>query len=395
MSNMENQPNNQTALAVLLGGMLGMVVAMGIARFAYTPILPLMQRDLDISNSLAGGLAAINYAGYLGGSMLCMLVPRLLNNRALMATALFISITTTLGMGLTTSEIAWSAMRFASGLTSAILFIVITAEVAETLIRCGHSQWLGALYSGIGVGIALSGLLVPWLDRINGWSGTWLGMGGLALGMALLGLAVGRRHIEVRPSTQPVAASQKHKHSLWRLAVAYFLEGFGYIVTATFIVAIITDTPGLAGFAPYSWVAVGVAAIPSTLIWPLLARRIGYQKALLSAYALQAVGIVFSINATTIGEVLFAAVSFGATFLGIVALTLAEGNRRWPTDTRRAAAILTTAFSLGQMFGPAVAGVIADTHAGFFLPLGIAAGCIVCGGVIIIFDHFSPAPIVN
>jgi predicted MFS family arabinose efflux permease len=387
---MERQHNNQTAATVLIGGMLGMVVAMGIARFAYTPILPLMQRDLGISNSLAGGLAAINYAGYLGGSLLCMLAPRLLNNRILTATALFISISTTLAMGLTTSEIAWSAMRFASGLTSAILFIVITAEVAETLIRYGHSQWLGALYSGIGLGIALSGLLVPWLDQFNGWSGTWIGMGGLALVIALLGLTVGRKHIEVRPAAQETSVAQEHKQSLWRLAMAYFLEGFGYIITATFIVAIITATPGLAGFAPYSWVAVGVAAIPSTLIWPLLARRFGHQKALLAAFALQAVGIVFSINATTIAQVLFAAVSFGATFLGIVALTLAEGNRRWPADSRRAAAILTTAFSLGQMFGPAVAGILADHRAGFALPLGIAAGCVTCGGVIILFDRFSP-----
>ncbi|PLX95714.1 MAG: hypothetical protein C0620_03705 [Desulfuromonas sp.] len=392
MSNMERQHNNQTAVTVLIGGMLGMVVAMGIARFAYTPILPLMQRDLGISNSLAGGLAAINYAGYLAGSLLCMLTPQLLRNRVLTALALLVSIATTLAMGLTTSEIVWSGLRFASGLTSAILFIIITAEVAETLIRCGHSQWLGGLYSGIGLGIALSGLLVPWLDRFNGWSGTWLGMGGLAVAMALLGLIVGRRHIEVRPSVLAPSVSQKHQRSLWRLAMAYFLEGFGYIVTATFIVAIITATPGLAGFAPYSWVAVGMAAIPSTLIWPLLARRIGHQKALLAAFALQAMGIVVSINATTVAHVLFVAVSFGATFLGIVALTLAEGNRRWPADTRRAAAILTTAFSLGQMVGPAVAGVLADDHAGFSLPLTVAAGCIVGGGVIILFDRFSPPP---
>lgn len=387
MSNMNSTHDNHSALSVLVGGMLGMMVAMGIGRFAYTPILPLMQRDLGISNSLAGGLAAFNYAGYLAGALLCMLTPQLLRKRMLTATALVTSIATTCAMGLTTSEVGWGCLRLAGGLSSAILFIVISAEVAETLLRRGRSQWLGALYSGIGLGIALSGLLVPRLDRLGGWSGAWVGMGGLALLIAVTGLILGRQHIEVHPTTDRPAAPRPPGPALWPLASAYFLEGLGYIVTATFLVTIIAATPGLEGFAPYSWVAVGLAAVPSTLIWPLWARRIGNQKALLAAFSLQAAGILVSIHADTIPQVLFAAVSFGATFLGIVALTLAEGNRRWPGDTRRAAAILTTAFSLGQMFGPAIAGILADHEAGFSLPLLLAVCCVVGGALILLVDH--------
>jgi len=393
MSNMKTRNNNQISLRVLIGGMLGMVVAMGIGRFAYTPILPLMQRDLGISNSLAGSLAALNYAGYLAGALLCMLAPHLLRNRVISATSLLISIASTLAMGLTYSEFAWGTMRFFSGLASAILFIVITAEVAETLIRHNHSQWIGTLYSGIGLGIALSGWLVPELDRLGNWSSAWLGMGALALFTALAGLLLGRRHIDIQPPAAQSSAPADHAQRLWPLVVAYFLEGLGYIVTATFLVAIITATPGMQHFAPYSWVAVGLAAIPSTTIWPLLARLIGNKTALLAAFALQAAGIVISIHATTFGEVLFVAVSFGATFLGIVTLTLSEGNRRWPHDTRRAAAVLTTAFSLGQMFGPAIAGMLADHDAGFAFPLGLAASCVICGGTILLFDRFSHSPI--
>ena len=73
--------------------------------------------------------------------------------------------------------------------------------------------------------------------------------------------------------------------------------------------------------------------------------------------------------------------------LGIVALTIAEGNRRCPADSRRAAAILTTCFSLGQMLGPLLSGVLADIQKGFSLPLLLAAAFVTVGGILIAIDR--------
>lgn len=113
-------------------------------------------------------------------------------------------------------------------------------------------------------------------------------------------------------------------------------------------------------FASYSWVFVGLAAVPSTIFWTYLACRIGNKKALLAAYALQAAGIMISVRAVSVIEVMFAALSFRGTFLGIVALTLSEGSLRLSKDGGRAAAILTVSFSVGQMIGPIIAGKLAD-----------------------------------
>jgi len=390
--NRQNDLAKRSALKVLIGGMLGMVVAMGIGRFSYTPVLPLMLRDLGISNSLAGWLATHNYLGYLVGALLCTMAPQLLRNRLVTGGALLVCITSTAFMGMTDTSLIWGILRFASGFASAILFLVISAEVAETLAQSTLSHWLGGLYAGIGLGIALSGLLVPWLDQLGGWSGAWIGIGGFALLLSVLGLALGRQRADINPATFTRTKQSSLLHNLWPLATAYFMEGLGYVVTATFIVAIIATTPGLEPYAPYSWVAVGIAAIPSTMVWPLLARRIGNKPALLAAYILQAIGILVSINATTVLAVLFAAVSFGGTFLGIVVLTLAEGNRRCPADSRRAAALLTTGFSLGQIFGPAIAGILADLQSGFSLPLLLAAGCVITGGLFILFDRTYTTP---
>ncbi|WP_459860167.1 YbfB/YjiJ family MFS transporter [Desulfuromonas carbonis] len=375
------------ALKILLGGMLGMVVAMGIGRFAFTPVLPLMQRDLPLSNTLAGWLAGLNYLGYLAGAVGCSLYPRLLRIPLITGGALVASIATTLLMGVGKSPLWWGAMRLGGGVASAILFIVISAEVVEALTRRGFGHWIGALYGGIGIGIALSGLAVPLLDQLGGWSGSWLGLGLLAALCATVGLRLGRQGNLVQVLAQGSAPTLGGPKSLWLLAGSYFFQGLGYIVTATFIVAIIAVTPGLAAFSPYSWVATGIAALPSTILWPRLARRIGTKQALLCAYLLQAAGIFVSIGATSIGAVLFAAVSFGGTFLGIVALTLAEGNRRSPADGRRATAILTVCFSLGQILGPVLAGTLADRSDGFTLPLGLATGCVLLGAFLVLIDR--------
>jgi len=373
------------ALKILLGGMLGMMVAMGIGRFVFTPVLPLMQRDLGMTHSVAGWLAGLNYLGYLAGAIACSVYPRLIRNQFFAGSSLFLSLATTIFMAGTTSVFWWGGMRLIAGFVSAILFIVIVAEVNEALTRQGYSHWIGSLYGGIGLGIVLSGLLVPQFDKLGGWGPAWIGMGIVACFLALAGILLGRKKEFIPPVTIHKTKSEAAIKKLWLLAVAYFLEGFGYIVSATFIVAIIAATPGLEKFAPYSWVAVGVAAVLSTVFWPSVARRTSYRNALVWAYVIQAAGIAVSIYADTVAEVFFAAIAFGGTFLGIVALTLAEGTRR--TEGKgKATAILTACFGIGQVLGPIVAGVLADFKSGFTLPLAIAVTSVGLGAICTIFD---------
>ncbi|MDH3809498.1 MAG: YbfB/YjiJ family MFS transporter, partial [Desulfuromonadales bacterium] len=130
-NNYETRQNDRSVLYILVGGMLGLVVAMGIGRFAFTPILPLMQRDLAMSNTVAGWLAGLNYLGYLAGAVLCSISPQVLHSRFVTGSALLLSLVTTLFMGLTVSSFWWGTMRLVGGWASAILFIVISAEVGE------------------------------------------------------------------------------------------------------------------------------------------------------------------------------------------------------------------------------------------------------------------------
>ena len=382
-------PLRSSAKRVLAGGMLGMMVAMGIGRFAFTPILPLMQRDLGLSHSLAGGLASLNYAGYLTGALVCAVWPRVLRKTAVNLGALLACIATTALMGMTYSPFWWGSLRLLAGGASAVLFVLIAIEVSESLAYHRHSHWNSALYGGIGLGIAVSGITVPLLDRINGWQGAWLGMGALSGLLALCGVALAGKHqvaIHVPNSNGKTGIRPAGLTGLPRLALAYFMEGVGYIVSATFLVTIIAHTPGLSGFAPWSWVAVGLAAAPSTILWQQVALRIGVRPALASAYVLQAAGLLLSIGAGSALRAGLAAIIFGGTFLGIVSLVMAEGVRRTGSEGRRAAAVLTACFSAGQVIGPPVAGILADFQGGFSLALLLAATVVMIGFALVITD---------
>ncbi|MBW2478278.1 MAG: YbfB/YjiJ family MFS transporter [Deltaproteobacteria bacterium] len=385
---MDTKKRDWDAVCILLGGIIGMIIAMGIGRFAFSPILPLMQRDLGISNSVAGWLAGLNYLGYLAGAVLCSIVPRLIRTHYVATISLLLSIATTAAMGLTVTVFWWGTLRFVSGFVSAMLFIIVSAEIGGALVRRGYGHWVGALYGGVGAGIALSGLMIPWLDHIGQWDGAWIGMGALAGILAITGTVITKGKIDAPKIDSRSSTSKNSLLNLWPLVAAYFFEGLGYIVTATFIVAIVASTSGLEAYAAYSWVAVGLAAVPSTIFWPLLSRRIGNKKALLSAYMLQASGILVSMHADSVIEVMYAAITFGGTFLGIVALTLAEGNARIPYDGKRAAAVLTASFGIGQVLGPIAAGFLADMQDGFALPLLLASSCVMIGWLFTALDRY-------
>ena len=375
------------ALRIIVGGIFGMMVAMGIGRFAFTPILPIMQRELGMTHAVAGWLASINYLCYLTGAILCALFPLMLRSSAVNIGAILASIATTFLMGTTLWPQGWAVLRGISGLASAILFVVISIEVSEELTRRGYGHWIGALYGGIGLGIALSGSMVPLLEGLGGWRYTWFGMGALAGLLALSGVLLARKRSAALEITADQGTRTPSSASYRLLAGAYFCEGLGYIVSATFIVAMIARTPGLEGFAPYSWVAVGLAAAPSTIVWQQIGHRIGVRPALMLAYAVQAVGIIVTAQATTVPASCLAAVSFGGTFLGIVTLVMTEGNRRAGHDGRRTAAVLTVCFSLGQVIGPPLAGRMADLRGGFGLPLLLAALAVTIGGLLIAIDR--------
>lgn len=357
---------------VLIGGMLTLAIAMGVGRFAFTPILPAMQAGAGLGPDGAGLLASVNYLGYLLGAVGAGLVPRGAARTAVFRLSLVASVATTGAMGLTDSATLWTVLRLVSGLASAALFILGIAMGLDALARAGRERQGGWIYSGVGLGIAFSGLFVALLGDRLGWRGDWIWLG---LICAVAGVPCWLwliDHDAPRPAagTLSVAAAAKTATrtagkagggrlpaSLLLLTAAYFLEGGGYIVTGTFLVSILKTMPETAGLGAAAWTVAGLAAMPSGLLWSAAGRRLGLWRALILAHAVQMAGVLLPLTGSPAAALLSAAL-FGGTFVGIVTLAFTLGRRLSGGGSARVIGALTAAYGVGQILGPLPAGLI-------------------------------------
>jgi MFS family permease len=379
----------------LIGGIFSLIIAMGIGRFAYTPILPLMQKELSLSNTAAGYIATSNYAGYLLGAILTGAIPFKKYRTILLRISLIISILTTALMGLSYSNSLWNGLRFLSGFASAFVLVLASGIVLDKLSTIRKTSWSGMFYGGVGLGIFLSSLMIPSLNHLFRWEGTWLG---LAVVSGILAIFVWTwldetpNVVEKKNKRDITGKVPPAKWLIW-LIIAYGLEGLGYIVTGTFIVAIAEKTSYFHNGATLVWMMVGLAAIPSCLIWSLLAKKWGFIKSLVLAMALQSLGIAMPAFWMSKTSFVISALLFGATFMGITTLATTLGREMNPSDSNRTIGMLTAIYAIGQLIGPTLAGVLSSLTHDFNVAF-IGAASVVFFGAILLSSgiHFEITP---
>ncbi|MGM0876556.1 MAG: YbfB/YjiJ family MFS transporter [Bacillota bacterium] len=349
----------------LIGGILSLIIAMGIGRFAYTPILPLMQKDLSFSDAIAGYLATSNYVGYLLGAILAGVIPLRQHRTLCLRLSLIISILTTACMGLSHSYLLWYVLRFLSGFASAFVFILASSIVLDKLAARDKTNWAGFFYGGVGLGIFLTGLIIPCLNRSFKWEGVWVGLAvvsGIFAFLVWIWLKDAPRIFE-RKNKQEIFTQVPPVIWFTWLIIAYGLEGLGYIVTGTFIVSIAEKTSSFNSDTTLVWMVVGLAAVPSCIIWSSLAKKWGYVKSLVFAMTLQSVGIAMPVFWMSRTGLVISALLFGATFMGITTLATTFARQMSPSNSSRIIGLLTAIYAVGQMIGPTIAGILSSfTH---------------------------------
>ena len=166
------------------------------------------------------------------------------------------------------------------------------------------------------------------------------------------------------------------------MAVAYFLFGLGYVITATFLIDIVRSTPAIRPVEPYAWVLVGLGAAPSVLLWTAVGRRIGLLRAFAAACVVEALGVLASVLWLQTAGVVVAALCLGGTFMGLTALGLIAAREAGDGDPRGRIALMTAAFGLGQIIGPVFAGLVYDATGSLVGPsVAAAAGLVVAAGL--------------
>jgi predicted MFS family arabinose efflux permease len=359
--------HRQETVLVAFAGSIALAAALGIGRFVYTPILPPMVEALGLTKSTAGLIASANFLGYLIGALLVASPILGGSRRVWLFGALVVSALTTGAMGLTNSVALFVVLRFVGGAASAFVLVLASTLVLERLAEAGHAGLSALCFAGVGIGIAISAMLVAAMLRAgHNWQSLWLASGVLSLVAAI---AVG---VLLRPPSAPARRSEPEKRAasrnLIRLIAAYGLFGFGYVITATFLVAMVRTTPTIRPLEPVIWLVFGLAAAPSVALWTRVATSLGASSAFALACLVEAIGVAASVAWQTEPGVFLSAVLVGGTFMGLTALGLMHARTLAAGDPRRVLAYMTGAFGTGQIIGPAFAGVLSDRLGNFTVP---------------------------
>jgi hypothetical protein len=344
-------------------GLIALAAAMGIGRFAFTPLLPMMQADAGLTLAQGGLLASANYVGYLVGALAAMRMRW--RPGAIVRVGLAAIVLTTAAMALTGELGAWMVLRFAAGVASAWVLVFVSSW---GFARAEH------VFSGVGVGIAVTGLVCLGLMAAGASSRTaWLTLGTVAFAAS----AAVWRTFAMPPSTvstAPAAALQWTRESV-RLVACYGIFGFAYIVPATFLPAMargVVEDPLLFGL---SWPAFGAAAAASTMLVARVRRRASDRAIWSVSHLVMAAGVVVSIPGLESlaggagGAILVSALAVGGTFMVITMVGLQEARRIAGTSARPLMAAMTSAFAAGQIAGP----LVVSFMGGYAVALGLAA----------------------
>jgi MFS family permease len=362
--------------AVALGGLMSLAVAMGIGRFAFTPMLPVMQADVGLTVQAGGWLASANYAGYLAGALAATRL-RIAPMRAILAGLLAIALTT-LAMGVTHGFVAWVLWRTLAGIASAVVLVHVSAWSVQQLAAFERPRLGGVVFAGVGLGVAGAGLLCLGFVAIGTTSAQlWLVLGGVS---ALVVLAVVPVLVRTQAApaaqhaaTAPTAAQAALTRDEWRLILCYGAYGFGYIIPATFLPVMARQAiadPSLFGWA---WPLFGTAGTLATLFASRASRPERARRNWAVSHVVMAAGCAVAGLVHTFGAILIAALAVGGTFMVITMYTVQEARNVAGVHARRLIGAATTAFAIGQIVGPLLVRGSTAGNTSFAAPLLWAA----------------------
>ncbi|MGP5095214.1 MFS transporter [Staphylococcus equorum subsp. linens] len=378
----------QKAYRQLILGMICLFIVMAIGRFAYTPIMPFMQQTGHMDNQSAGLLATINYLGYLIGAIIPIWIV-VFSKVTDLKVYLLINIVSTILMGLFDNFTLWIIFRLIAGITSGTVFVLASNVALEALRAANKGRISGMLYSGVGLGIFTISIFIFLFTTENNWKITWILLGVFALVMGSFVFFGMRQNSNVENETQTLNEKEDkpkvklNKKFIWGFSIAYFCEGAGYIITGTFLVAIVKSIPEFADYAALSWMFVGLGAIPSTILWSMMAEKLGYSKATNLAFILQIIAVILPVFSESITSLVISSILFGATFLGLTTLFMSKAQTLMFQSNSKInlVASLTVIYSLGQMIAPALSGVLIGESGNYNAAL-IFASIILCVGLL-------------
>jgi len=370
-----------------LACMVTLAVAMGLGRFAFTPMLPIMLHEGKLQLEAGGVLASLNYLGYFLGAVSCAAIgikAKTMVRGGLAATAVLL-----VGMGVLHSFTSWGVLRAAAGVMSAWVFVFASGWGLRRLAETNSPALAGVIYTGPGIGIAMTGLLGGALGRWGSEAG-WIGLGLLAVVLVAAIWRVfddGDMPAAAASTAAPVAAAgtsasaSARSDAAWLVAL-YGLAGFGYIITATFLPVIARQALPGSPWPDFFWPLFGLAIIPGALIGARAPLHWDNRLLLAAAYALQALGVLLSVAWPTIAGFALGSLLLGMPFTAITLFAMRDARRLRGNAAAGLIGYATASYGVGQIIGPLFAAPLAQRTGSFQLPLLVAAAALALGAAL-------------
>ncbi len=369
-------PPQSSIFRITLVGLISLALAMGIGRFAFTPLLPMMREDGLVNITDGGLLASVHFLGYWLGAVIATKVPcppRMMLRLSLLAIGLG-----TWGMGLTDDFTVWLILRWLSGVCSAWVLVLISNYYVKHLTDTGRADCQGWVFSGVGAGISITGLgCLAFMVNGTGSSESWRIIGALSL-ITICAACYGMGR-EIPAVRRVVRVRESQRSPLdWRAVVAYGAAGIGYVIPATYLPVMareIVQSPLIFG---WGWPVFGAAAFVSTLLAARFQKRYSNRQIWAASQVVMAIGLLLPVIHPHILTIITAGLCVGGTFMVITMTGMKEAHRIAPSgDVMRHIAVMTASFATGQIIGPVFAGSIYDLTQSFTIALVITSAALV------------------
>ena len=361
---------------ITLVGLVSLALAMGIGRFAFTPLLPMMREDGLVSITDGGLLASVHFLGYWLGAVFATKIP--CPPKMMLRVSLLVIGVGTVGMGVTDDFTVWLILRWLSGVCSAWTLVLVSNYYVKHLADNGRAEYQGWVFSGVGAGILIAGLgsLAFMVNQI-GSSLSWQIMGVISL------IAICAVCLNMGPEIPAVRLVVHNRESqqtplIWRTVVAYGAAGIGYSIPATYLPVMareIVQSPLIFG---WSWPVFGAAAFVSTLLAARFQMRYSNRQLWAASQVVMATGLLLPVIHPHILTIITAGLCVGGTFMIITMTGMKEAHRiAPPQDVMRHIAVMTVSFATGQMIGPVFASSVYDLTQSFAVSLIITSATLI------------------
>ena len=391
---------------IVAAGALSTVACLGLGRFALGMLLPSMGATLELSYAQMGFLSTGNFTGYL----VAVFFSGMIVARAGQRVFIFLSL---LAVGVTMALLSRAsafpgllALYVLTGLGSGGANVSTMSLVSAWFGKKNRGKAAGFMSTGIGMAIVFAGLFIPYVNRASGaegWRTSWFSLGGMVVLIAFLCLAFLRNKPadlgltlpgESEPGTAGARPTPARKidiycnKAIYHLGAIYFLFGYTYVIYATFIVTTLVKERGMSeSLAGNFWSVVGLLSLFSGPVFGSVSDELGRKAGMVIVFSVQC--IAYLLVATSLpGMFLYLCIClYGLVAWSIPAImAAAAGDYAGAENAPRALGFLTLIFGLGQVSGPAIAGVLAQ-HSGsfsssFYMAVALAAAAVLLSAML-------------